>query len=73
VVVDVLDHEGDLVAVAGEHNARLAARVQLGNHVPVAVGANLVGVGSGPRADHVLHGMFKTGRAGRLEKILEKR
>jgi hypothetical protein len=72
ILVDVLHHQADLIAVAGEHDARLAARVQDRKDVAVAVRAHFIRIGTGPGADHLLHGTFEAGRAGGLEKIFEK-
>jgi hypothetical protein len=38
----------------------------------VPVGANLVGIRLGPRANQVLYGALESGGAGGLEKALEK-
>ena len=43
VVVDVIDRKGNLVSVAGEHNARSAAFVERGDAVAVFVVMGLIG------------------------------
>ena len=73
VVVDVLHHQADLVAVAGKHDARLAARMHDGHDIAVAVGADLVRVFSCPGSDHVLNRPFETGRTRSLKKLVEER
>jgi hypothetical protein len=73
MLINVLDHEGDLVAVAREHDARLAAWMKDGDYVAVAIGANLVRKWAGPGTDNILHRTFKTGRAGGEKEVFEKR
>src|SRR6516225_12299443 len=72
VVIDVLHHQADLIAMPGEHDARLAARIERGNHVAVPIGADFVGMCLGPVADDVLHRSFKTGGAWSFEEVFEK-
>ena len=73
VVVDVLHHQGDLIAVPGQHDARPAAPgLTHGDDVAVPIGADLVGERPGPGADHVLDGVLEAGRAGRLQQVFEK-
>src|SRR5262249_56611246 len=68
----VLHHQADLVAVAGEHDARRAAGVADGDHVAVPVGADLVGVRLDPVADDVLDGTLESGGAGSFQEVFQK-
>ena len=81
IVVDVLHHEADLIAVAGEHDARrpfsllpaaVRDRMTDGKHIAVTVGAHFIGVVGGPGADHILYGTFVSGGTGRFEEFLKK-
>ena len=55
VVVDVLDHERNLIAVPGQHDARPALRIDHGQDVAVQVGAHVVGQRLGPGTHHILN------------------
>jgi hypothetical protein len=66
----MLDHESDLIAMARQHNPRLALRMQDGHHVSVAVSANFFGVILGPSPNEVLDGALKTGGAGGGQETL---
>ena len=68
----MLHHQGDLVAVAGEHDPRLAAGVEDGQDVAVAVGADLVGVLLGPGSHHLLDAALEAGGARGVEEVFEK-
>src|SRR5262249_10830289 len=72
VVVDVLDHETDLVAVPREHDARLAGWIDRGDHVAMAIRLDMVGKLSGPGADLVLNRSFESGRAGGFDKTTKE-
>src|SRR5262249_13674653 len=71
-IVDVLHHEGDLVAMPGEHDARPALRIERRDDIAVLVGADLVGQRLGPAADHVLDRPLEAGRARRFQEALEE-
>src|SRR5438132_9343701 len=73
ILVNMLDHETDLIAVPGQHDARLTLGMQDGDDVAVAIRANVVRVWACPRTDNLLYGRFKAGRTGCLEKVFEER
>jgi hypothetical protein len=50
----------------------LALRISNGDYVPVPIGADLIGVGLGPRSNQLLHGAFESGRTRSFEKVSEK-
>ena len=72
LLVNVRDHQPDLVAMAGEHHAQRRVRVLDGDHVAVHVGAHLVRRVLEAVADQLLGGLLETGRAGRLDQLLQK-
>src|SRR5262249_8558426 len=63
----------DLVAMSREHDARLAVRIADGNHIAMAVGADVIGVLIGPLADHILDRPFEAGRTWGMKQFLEER
>src|SRR5262249_21888252 len=73
VIVDILHHEPDLIAVAGEHDAGLASGVDHRDDIAVPISANLVCKTLGPGSDNFLNGTLESGRTGRFEKIFKKR
>ena len=67
--VDVLDQHADLVAVAGQHQPRLAAGILHGDDVAVQVGADLVGKFFQIRPHVLLHRPLEARGAGRCEDL----
>ena len=72
LVVDVLDHQPDLVAVTGQHDSGAAIRVDGGDHVAVPVGGDAGGERFNEFPHDVLNGPLVAGRAGRVEEGFEK-
>ncbi len=62
----------DLIAVPGQHDPLVAARVQDGDDVAVAVGADLVGKLRGPGPHDVLDGVLEARGAGRVQQVFQK-
>src|SRR4051794_27625743 len=67
VFVDVLDHQGDLIAMAGQHDPwrpfaprSLPARMQYRDDVAVPVGPDFIRILLGPCPNDILNGAFKT-------------
>ena len=72
LVIDVLDHQADLVAVPGQHDPRTAVRVDGGDHVAVPVGVDGGGERLDEIADDVLNGPLVAGGAGRMQQGFEE-
>ena len=72
VVVDVLDDQPDLVAVAGQHHPQRGVGVLDHDHVAVQVGADLVGEVLDVIADEPLQRALIARRAGRFQERLRR-
>jgi hypothetical protein len=71
-VVDVRDDHAELVAVAVEKKAWLAAGVHRSEHVTVHVSADIVGERLGERAYDLLHRLLVAGDTGRGQQRTEE-
>ena len=72
VVVDVIDRKGNLVSVAGQHNARSAAFVERGDAVAVFVVMGLIGELGNVIKPHALAAGFVAGGAGGVDEFFQK-
>ncbi len=62
IVVNVLHHEGNLIAMSGQHKARRTLGVKDRDDVAVPIRTHLVGQRFGPGANDVLDLLFVAGR-----------
>ena len=72
VVVDIIHRKGDLVSVAGEHNARAPAFVECGDAVAVFVVIGFIGELGNVIEPHALAAGFVAGWAGGIDEFLQK-
>src|SRR4029077_7488928 len=68
----VLHNKPDLVAVAGEHDARFAFGIANAKDIAHDIGTDVVAPRPNPLAHELLHIVLVTGRAWRFDELLEK-
>ena len=72
LVVDVFDHQADLVAVPGQHDSRRPLRIDGGDDVAVPVGIDLGGDRCGKPPNDILDRPFVARGTWGIEQRLQK-
>src|SRR5450755_1476409 len=73
LLINVANEEANLIAMRGQHHARLFIGMECGDDIAVYIGAHLVGIVLNLCADNLLQRLFEARRAGAVDQAAQER